>query len=176
VIYNNLLWFEKKYEEVVAKTSSLLAENATEESHLKLRLYWFKGRAQESIGDYRSALDTIFEALLTPNLDFSSSLIGSEIVSIFLLKLHCCFHVGDFEGVFVVSKQILQFGRCRNNLYEYVAYSYREFGHWDEALATMKKGIRYPQPWNPAVKKKYEDLYEELLKQKERLKGANLDK
>jgi hypothetical protein len=38
----------------------------------------------------------------------------------------------------------------------------------------MRKAIRYVEPWNPEMTKKYKDLHDKLLKEREKLHEDDL--
>jgi tetratricopeptide (TPR) repeat protein len=165
----DLLFYEDKYDEVISLVSKLLDLPLTkmEITTLVIRI----AQSLEKQCQYEQAYRVMATLLENTGLDRLSY---ENTVNFYGVLIRCYYHFGHYEKGIRQGYCLRTMGKYFDSINEHVAYCYRELHRWDDALAVMRKAIRYVEPWNPEMTKKYKDLYEKLLKERETLHEDDL--
>jgi tetratricopeptide (TPR) repeat protein len=174
--YVRLLFYEGKYDEVITRAKKLLALpqlslSQQDRTSVVVRI----AQSHEKLSQYEQAYELTQVLMHDKEKELDArTLEDDDIRDFYGVMIRCSYYTGEYETGLQYCFIMRKMGKYYNNLNEYASYCYRELHRWDEALAVMRKAIRYVEPWNPEMTKKYKDLYEKLLKERETLHEDDL--
>jgi tetratricopeptide (TPR) repeat protein len=167
ISYLHLVLLERHYDEVISRSHEILNQQQTSLGPVeKITLVTRIAEAHEELHQYDQAIAAIKEIFQDPKIDHCSEGLKQEIRRIYVVLLRCLYYHGDHLQALHIGFLCTEMNKMYDRVYEYIAYCYRELGRWEDALAVMRKGIRYAEPWDPSVTEKYRHLYDQLLEER----------
>jgi tetratricopeptide (TPR) repeat protein len=171
----DLLFYEGKYDEAILLANELLelpqpSLPTKPRTSLVVRI----AQSHEKLCQYEKAYHVLADLFENKELNIESAVAGLNAINFSRVLIRCYYHSGKYEKGILQAYALHPTGKYLDNINEYAAYCYRELHRWDEALAVMRKAIRYVEPWNPEMTKKYKDLHDKLLKEREKLHEDDL--
>ena len=163
-----LLLLEKRYEEAITFASEALIKHQEELQHHQIRikayLYLVQAEAYEGLEKYNDAIKLIIKQFIEP-LDYQlHDQLRIEYRNALNLLVRCCYKAGKYPQAIDSGYWAISMNRSYEGVHEYVAWSFQALGKWDEAVAVLRKAVRYVAPWDPAQTARYQQLLEDMLK------------
>lgn len=159
-----LLYLEEKYADAIALSESILKNkpamsmvfsNLTNiiQSHLKL-------------SQFKSAFLAIQRML---PLTSDPSEYAKEVRFLYQSTCRCYYEFGEYAQAIRIGDAAVEANRHYEGVHKYIALSYKALGRYDEAILTMRRAVRYEQPWDARNVAANQALLDELVAEKKAL-------
>lgn len=145
----DILVTEERFEEAIIIAKELLTNTHVQnEKQVYYQVLCSYANACEGLGLYQQAWDDallpLFKEFSTPNINtVDRCRYDREMRLTYDHVCKCLYHLGRYEKAIFAGLLAIQVSRYHEHIHEYLARSYQALGYLDEAIAVIRRAIRY---------------------------------
>jgi tetratricopeptide (TPR) repeat protein len=94
---------------------------------------------------------------------------AKEVRFLFHIACPCYYEMGEYAQAISIGSVAVEANHHYEGVHKYIALSYKALGRYDEAILTMRRAVRYEQPWDAAHVAVCQTLLDELVAEKKAL-------